>query len=108
MTNFVPEDISFHDADDIFFKQYRLPKDALVPQHAHDYDHTTLVASGRIRAWCGEELLGDIDGPQALTIRAHCKHTFLALADTVIYCVHNMRGREAYKISQEHRLWHSA
>lgn len=108
MTDFTPEDISFHAADDIFFKQYRLPKDALVPQHAHEWDHTTLVCSGRIRAWCGEELLGEFEGPHVLTIPAHSKHTFLALADTVIYCIHNMRGREEYKISEEHGLWHSA
>lgn len=108
MNTFTPQAIEFHDADDIFFKRYTLPKDALVPQHAHDYDHTTLIAKGRIRVWCDGDILGDVESPQALLIRAGAKHTFLALEESVLYCIHNMRGREDYKISEEHELWHSA
>lgn len=103
MTPYEPKETRFYEADDVFFKMYELPKDAMVPQHAHDYDHTTLVASGEIRVWCDGVLVGDVQAPREMLIKAHSKHMFLALAPTVLYCIHNLRGKGDYKISEEHK-----
>lgn len=103
---FAAPETDFHDADDIFYKQIRLEKDQLVPQHAHDYDHTTLLAAGAVRMWCDGELIGDIEAPRAMLILAGKKHAFLALKDgTLLYCIHNLRGKPGYKHSEEHQLW---
>ena len=76
--------------DGLFIKQMFL-KDSgtVIPQHAHAYDHTSMLAKGRIRAWADDELLGDFEAPYPLFIKAHIKHTFLSLEnDTIIYCIH--------------------
>lgn len=100
-----PESVDFHEADDIFFKRYELPVNALVPQHVHDYDHTTILATGALRVWCDEVLVGDVKAPVEMLIKANTKHTFLALEPSLLYCVHNLRGK-TYRISEEHVLWH--
>lgn len=100
-------EFEFHDADDIFYKQYWLEvAGILVPQHAHDYDHTTLVAAGAIRVWCDDKFVGDVEAPKPMLIKANTKHKFMSLKDgTVLYCIHNLRGKKGYSISEEHHLW---
>lgn len=106
MNEFVPQE-TFAEVDDIFFKRYVLPEGSLVPQHAHAYDHATLLAEGRIMSWCGE-VAEEFAAPALITIKANAKHKFFAIEDSVLYCIHNMRGKGEYKISEEHKLWHSA
>lgn len=89
--------------DGIFIKQMYL-KDAgtLVPQHSHVYDHTSMLAMGKIEAWAGNEYLGEFTAPAPLFIKAKVKHTFLSLVpDTLIYCIHNESHRQIY---EEHQL----
>ena len=61
----------------------------IIPQHAHAYDHTSMLAKGSIRAWADDVLLGEFEAPYPMFIRAHVKHTFMSLEnDTLIYCIH--------------------
>lgn len=76
----------------------------VVPQHSHEHDHVTLIASGRARVWCDGIWLGDFAAFHALEIKAHAKHVFLALEPlTRLACVHNLHGA-AYRIAEEHEL----
>ena len=79
-------------ADGIRIEANHLPKAGLlVYQHVHEYDHTTLVASGAIRAWCSGVRLGDFEAPAVLFIKAGELHNFESLVDgTVFYCLHNV------------------
>ena len=74
----------------ILLKRHTLPAAGMyVGQHAHAYDHITVVAAGGLRAWCDGRLLGDFPAPSELSIAAGAVHTFEALAaGTVVYCVH--------------------
>jgi hypothetical protein len=75
----------------IYAKVYTVP-DAwtLLPQHSHQTGHVTAVTSGSIRAWSGEELLGDFHAPAMLEIPAHTLHRFLTLTPAVgLMCIHN-------------------
>lgn len=92
-------------ADGIMLKQISLPKSGmLVPQHAHHFDHVTMVASGGLCAWAGDEFLGDFVAPIGIFIRANVKHKFLTLMDnTVIYCVHRLRDGQI-AVAEEHQL----
>lgn len=68
----------------------------LLPQHAHTWDHISLIVSGVVRIWADEELLGDFSGPHAVKIAAGVKHSFLTLSDMVrIACIHNADHAEA-------------
>ena len=74
----------------ILLKRHVLPAEGLyVAQHAHAYDHITVVAAGGLRAWCDGRLLGDFLAPAELPIPAGSMHAFMALAaETLVYCVH--------------------
>ena len=76
----------------VFAKRHVIPKAGLyVPQHAHKFDHLSLLTVGGLRAWSNGDLLGDFIAPAEIRIPAHTKHTFLALADgTTFYCVHSV------------------
>jgi hypothetical protein len=93
--------------DEIFVKVMAFPKaGAIVPQHAHVYDHISLIAAGSVRAWKDGAFFGEFMAPCGVTIEARAKHTFETLADgTVIACIHNVRSAEgAIEIAEEHQL----
>lgn len=92
--------------DGIFIKQMLLKAaGTAIPQHAHAYDHTSMLARGRIRAWSGDELMGEFEAPCPIFIKAHIKHTFLSLEnDTLIYCIHNAGRTGAVEVVEEHQF----
>ena len=92
--------------DGVFIKQMLL-KDAgtAIPQHAHVYDHTSMLATGSVRAWCDDNLLGDFVAPAPIFIKARAKHTFLSLEpNTLIYCIHNVQRSEKVEIHDMHHF----
>lgn len=93
--------------DGVFIKQmYLKVRGTLVPQHSHVYDHTSMLARGSVRAWAGDELLGDFTAPCPIFIKAKVKHTFLSLEhDTLIYCIHRLHGDDkTVPIHEEHQF----
>lgn len=91
MSCLVQDGQEFITADDVFIKQMVLDKaGCFVDQHAHAYDHTTMVATGAIRVWRGEDLIGDFEAPSRVFIPAKTMHKMMALKDNTIgYCIHN-------------------
>lgn len=76
----------------------------VVPQHTHDYDHVTLVASGSVRLWVEGEYKGDFDAFRAIEVKARKAHIFQALEPmTRLACVHNLNGAE-YKFLAETKV----
>lgn len=76
----------------IFSKQMHFLKAGDAEEgHAHSFDHTTLLASGRLRL----RALGtdtDFTAPQHIFIKAGVQHELTALEDnTVAYCIHALR-----------------
>lgn len=105
-----PEKWEFHGEDEVFIKQIYLAKIGyIVPQHAHKYAHTSMLATGSIRLWKDGKHIGDFKAPTGLTIAAHCKHAMQALEDeTTIYCIHNTHGftddLENHLVEDKHNL----
>jgi quercetin dioxygenase-like cupin family protein len=61
-----------------------------IPQHVHDYDHATYVASGSVRLWVNGEFKGDYGAGDVIRIGAGHQHTFCSLQpDTRLCCVHH-------------------
>ncbi len=92
--------------DGVFIKQMLL-KDAgtLVPQHAHVYAHTTMLARGKLRVWREAILLGDFEAPCSIFIEARVKHSLLSLEpDTVAYCIHNVSRTGDVEVYAEHQV----
>jgi quercetin dioxygenase-like cupin family protein len=93
------------EADGISIKQMALKKGWIVPQHAHVYDHYTMLAHGRMQVWVEDILLNEYKAPSAIFIEKGKKHRMVAMEDdTVAYCIHNMHGLKDVQISAIHEL----
>jgi len=75
--------------DGIVAKLIRLHKGELGGQHSHPYVHLTIVAVGKVRLWKGNKTVGIYGAGSLLRIEANSIHSFLALEDSDLYCVHN-------------------
>lgn len=76
----------------------------MLPQHAHESDHISLIVSGSIRVWCDDRMLGQFIGPAMVKIAARQKHSFLTLTDNVmIACIHALDSEDV-PIHEEHQL----
>lgn len=79
-------------ADGIFIKQMLIARaGTYIPQHVHKYDHTSMLAVGRVRIWKDGVFDGDYTAPTGILIAAGVAHMFMALVDgTIVYCIHNV------------------
>ena len=76
----------------LYLRTYHLPMVGMVvPQHVHDYDHATLICSGKLRGWCEGEWIGDKGPGEAFLIKAGCQHTFESLEPSMLTCIHNIQ-----------------
>lgn len=92
--------------DGVFIKQmYLRHSGTMVPQHAHVYAHTTMLAAGKLRVWKEGEFIGDFVAPAPIYIDAKVKHTLMALEDhTLAYCIHNTSRTGQVEIHAEHQF----
>lgn len=59
--------------------------------HTHQFDHLTLLASGKLRVTVAGQVT-EFTAPHMIYIRADQVHELVALADnTVAYCIHALR-----------------
>lgn len=66
--------------------------------HAHKYDHTTLVASGRVR-FTVDGATSEFSAPHMVVVAKGKVHDLTALEpNTVCYCVHALRSNESWDI----------
>jgi len=79
----------------------------LLPQHAHEFDHLTLVIRGKVRAWRDGELLGTFRAGAMIRIPANALHQFLTMEpDCMLACIHNVDHIEGDEpaVAQEHHI----
>lgn len=105
-----PFGVEVFSADNVFVKQMIIPKaGTYVPQHAHKYDHLTMLAAGSIRVWKDGILQGDRSAPTGIEIPAGVKHMFMSLEDgTVAYCIHNLSRPDFAAVVEEHQIVEAA
>jgi quercetin dioxygenase-like cupin family protein len=101
-----PTGVEIHTADGVFIKQMVIRSyGTIVPQHAHVWDHTSMLAAGSVAVWREGQFDRTYDAPAAIFIKAGVKHLFQSLMpNTIIYCIHNLHGEQAVKILEEHQL----
>lgn len=59
--------------------------------HAHQFDHMTLLAKGRMAVRINDEIT-EFTAPQMIYIKAELQHELTALTEnTVAYCIHALR-----------------
>jgi quercetin dioxygenase-like cupin family protein len=81
----------------IYFRSVLLPvRGTRIPQHVHDYDHATLIGSGKAALYVGGILSGIYEAGRAVPILAGQKHEFESLEDnTRLTCVHDAESAES-------------
>lgn len=79
--------INHYFSSGVYAKETRIPAGEVLVQHAHKYDHISILAEGKV------EILVDgkkdiMYAPALLTIEANKHHGVKALTDVVWYCIH--------------------
>lgn len=93
----------------LFVKHCVFDAGSWIPQHSHSTEHLSVIAAGAVRVWQDGVELGEFHAPAGITIKAHCKHTFLALEpNTTILCVHRVEDGEEPDIHEESDLEEAA
>lgn len=60
----------------------------MIPQHSHDFGHTTLIANGAVALWVDGKYEGDFVAPALKFIEPNKDHTYQALMDNcVLACI---------------------
>lgn len=78
---------------------------SLVPQHSHEWDHLTMLATGRVRVVENESVTGEYSAPAGILIKAGVKHLFETLTDNVtLYCIHNTARTGRVEVQDEHQI----
>lgn len=87
----------------LFVKHCVFAEGTYIPQHSHATDHLTIIATGAVRAWADEVLLGDFKAPAGIVIKARVQHLFLALGPvtTTVLCVHRVDAYSEPEIIDE-------
>ena len=99
----ISEEMSF--AGGVFVKTMTMPVSGmLVPQHAHSFPHVSVLVKGKIRVWCADVFVADYEAPIGILIKAHVKHTFMALTPAIVLCVHDIESAETVAIDEEHQF----
>jgi mannose-6-phosphate isomerase-like protein (cupin superfamily) len=70
-----------------YAKELKIPKGSFITQHAHSYDHLSILAVGEVEVEfeSGKEVL---KAPYCLTVPAGHSHQITAITDAVWYCIH--------------------
>ena len=84
---FIDPEIRHHFSGGLYAKETFIPKDSWLMQHAHKFDHLSVLAQGSV------ELIVDgvtsiIEAPACLTILAGKHHGIRSITDVVWYCIH--------------------
>jgi hypothetical protein len=93
----------------IYLRTWTVPDaNTLLPQHAHRWDHLSLIVSGAVAVYeivdGGSHHIGNFTAGQTVKIAALAKHSFLTRApNTVIACIHATEAAEV-EIAAEHQL----
>jgi quercetin dioxygenase-like cupin family protein len=89
--------IEHHFGGGVYAKETIIPAGVILQQHAHTYDHLSILASGKAAVTNGETVT-EYTGPACITIKAGIPHGVLAVTDIVWFCVHATNETDAEHI----------
>lgn len=80
-------DVQHYFSSGVYAKYTSIPKDTILTQHVHTFDHLSILASGTVELKV-DDIARYITGPACLTIEAGKVHSVTALTDAVWFCIH--------------------
>ena len=86
-----PEQVEVAIYAGIFVKTWTVrDRGTVLPQHAHEFPHISLVVAGKVHAWRGDDYLGVYTAPAMIKIAARTLHRFETITNNVVIaCIHN-------------------
>jgi quercetin dioxygenase-like cupin family protein len=91
--------VKHHFSDSVYAKEMRLPKGHYAVSHKHNYDHLSVLASGKALVSVGDQRT-IFDAPSCINIGAGVEHRIDALEDIVWYCIHATDEKDVAKIDE--------
>ncbi len=83
---FDPE-IQHHFGGGVYAKEMKIPKGYSIIQHAHRYDHLSVLAKGTAQV-VSQGYVSTYNAPACITIPAGKLHGIEAVTDVLWYCIH--------------------
>jgi quercetin dioxygenase-like cupin family protein len=71
----------------VYAKQIHIPAGSFIVQHKHEFDHLSVLASGKVYVGVGDEV-AEYTAPACVLIKAGANHVVEATEDAVWFCVH--------------------
>lgn len=72
----------------VYAKELHIPAGYDLLSHVHEYDHLSILASGKVLWTAGDIETRAITGPHALIVESGVEHKLHALTDAVWFCIH--------------------
>ena len=94
-----PIETNIHICEGLFVKHAVFEEDTYIPQHSHETEHLSVVATGATRVWQDGELMGDYRAPAGIVIKARVKHLFLALEPMTTVALRASRGQKTGEVA---------
>lgn len=91
--------IEHHFLGGVYAKETHLPAGSVGVQHAHEYDHCSILSSGSAMVGDGVEFR-TYSAPAHIVIKAGVQHEVRALTDCVWWCIHATDETDPTKIDE--------
>lgn len=91
--------IKHYFSDGVYAKQMMLPKGYFAISHAHNYDHLSILAKGKVivKTDNGEQVY---EAPTCITIEKHLNHSITAVEDAHWFCIHATKETNTDKVDE--------
>lgn len=80
-------DLKHHFCSGMYMKEVSIPAKVELKQHAHHYDHLSILAKGWVSVVV-EGVATEHRAPACIKIAAHKRHAVIALTDATWFCAH--------------------
>ena len=91
--------IVHHFSDNVYAKETRMPANYALIQHAHKYDHLSILAQGSVELTV-DGISRTLHAPQCINIEAGKHHGVKTLSEVIWYCIHSTDCTDSDKIDE--------
>lgn len=92
--------LAHHFAEGLYAKEIRIPAGQEVMQHRHNFDHLSVLASGRVLL-AVDGVSKVLQGPACVVITAGKSHKITSMTDAVWFCIHSTDCDDPEKVDAE-------
>ena len=91
--------IQHHFSDNLYAKQFFVPKGFMVGQHKHEYSHLSILAKGVVVLKTDDYNI-KYEAPACIEIKKGVHHFIEALEDSIWFCIHSTEEKDVTKIDE--------